>query len=348
MVSTDRLFFGLAPEFFEGDGTRLLTDVANWADLCTAPRGAPVQHPESGINNQVYEKSVLADGSPLDNRPANLPMPDVTIGRFFAAAHAVSGPDIDLFGAAGAPHALLQAACLNLGSNLTNKAGGGADPAGGLMGLHDALERLFENWQGSAAEACKDYAGSLYTFMAHELEVMAGLVDVLTAYCATVKAARRRLIGLMQAFVAAMRAKEAEDVANAQQFPWGLVAAALATVVGLGFGLAGAIEAAVIAGTEVSTTGAASVLLPPLASMAATTADKMLDSGTKYIPATDYAVAAKTYLHMANQVVEDVRSSTASLTQQVTDMLDGFMDPPPPPLTKVKFEADPHALEPAP
>jgi hypothetical protein len=40
MVNTDPGFFaGLAEEFFAEDGIRLLTDVANWAGLCTAARG---------------------------------------------------------------------------------------------------------------------------------------------------------------------------------------------------------------------------------------------------------------------------------------------------------------------
>jgi hypothetical protein len=57
------------------------------------------------------------------------------------------------------------------------------------MGLHDALDRLFEDWRGSGADAGRDYAGSVHTFMSHELQVMGGLVDAITAYCSMIVAA---------------------------------------------------------------------------------------------------------------------------------------------------------------
>ncbi|HWD00852.1 MAG TPA: hypothetical protein VG674_00060 [Amycolatopsis sp.] len=347
MVNTDPEFFaGLAEEFFEGDGIHLLTDVANWADLCTAPRGTPVQHPDSGINNQVYREETAMGPSAFDNRPATLPMANLAIENFFTAARLLSGPVLADFGAEGAPHRLLQGAFVNLGTNLTNRPGGETDPDGGMMGLHDALERLFDHWRGDAAEACKDYAGAIYTFMAHELAVIAALVDAITAYSSIVLAGRKRLIGLMRAFVGAMRAKEAEDVANAQQFPWGLVFAAGAMLVTMGFGLAAVATAVVAEGTEIAVAAGLNEVLPPLASMVATTADKLLDGGDKTIPATDYAVAAQAYLDAANQVVDDTRAAVEPLTKQITDALDRFMDPPAPPLTKVKFEADNHSLEP--
>lgn len=347
MVDTDPEFFaGLAKEFFDGDGIHLLTDVANWADLCTAPRGAPVQHPDSGINNHVTKSATAMGPSPLDNRPDNLPMPDLAIEAFFTAARLLSGPVIADFGTEGSPHHLLQGAFINLGTNLTNTPGGETDPEGGMMGLHDALERLFEHWSGDAAEACKNYAGAIYTFMAHELEVIAALVDAITAFSSIVLAGRKRLIGLMRAFVGAMRAKEAEDVAEAQQFPWGLVFAAAAMLVSMGFGLAAAVE--VVAGEVVVDVAAgANAVLPPLTSMAATTADKLLDGGDKMIPATDYATAAKAYLDAANLVVTETHDAIQPLTEQIKATLSQFMDPPAPPLTKVKFEADNHSLEPA-
>ncbi|MFJ1767437.1 hypothetical protein ACIOD2_44425 [Amycolatopsis sp. NPDC088138] len=344
MVNTDPGFFaGLAEEFFADNGIRLLTDVANWADLCTAPRGTPVQHPDSGINNHVFDENPAfghQSQSLTDNRPGNLPMANVAIDRFFTAARALSGPEIGKFAAPNAPHLLLQDGFRNLGSNLTNKPGGENDAEGGLMGLHDALDRLFENWRGSGADACRDYAGSVYTFMSHELEVIGGLVDAITAYCSVIVAARRRLIGLMRAFVGAMKAKEAEDVAEDQQFPWGLLAAGLATVVSMGFGLA-ALAA------EATAVEIADAVLPPLAGMAATTADKLLDAGDKQIPATDYAVAAQAYLTLADQVVDETRAAIEPITRQISEAARTFMEPPAPPITKVKFEAQPHALEPA-
>jgi hypothetical protein len=44
----------------------------------------------------------------LDDRPDDLPMANMTIEEFFAAARALSGPEIGKFAAPDAPHLLLQ------------------------------------------------------------------------------------------------------------------------------------------------------------------------------------------------------------------------------------------------
>ncbi|HWD00942.1 MAG TPA: hypothetical protein VG674_00535 [Amycolatopsis sp.] len=343
MANTDPRFFGLAPEFFENDGQRLLADVANWADLCTAPRGTPVRHPESGIDNHVPDQQPIGGDrtTPWDNRPDNLPMPGLTIDHFFYAARALSGPDLPAFAADAAAHRLLGDGLVNITTNLTHQPGDPNDPhsparqsSGGQMGLHDALDHLFDHWSGPAKEKCVEYAGSVYDFMTNQQEIIAGAADALLAYCSIILGARKKLINLMGGFVAAMQAKEAEDASKSTGFPWGLLIGVVATVATGGFGLVAAV------GTEALVAAVAS----PLLGVAGSVAGAVL-TGQNSITPDDYAAAAHDYLTKADEILNDAREGILAVTKSYSRM-EAAYQPPPPPLTKAQFDADHDQLEP--
>lgn len=352
MTNADAYLGGLAPEYFENDGHQLLIDVANWADLCTAKRGSPVQHPESGINNHIYDEPGAwqeKSNEMLDNRPANLPLTDLTIDHFFYAARALSGPNLAAFGDPDAAHQLLGDGLLNITTNLTNQPGDLNDPnspargpGGGQMGLHDALDHLFDNWSGGAKEKCVEYAASVYDFMTSQQKTIAEAADALLAYCSVILGARRRMINLMRGFVAAMRKREAEDVAEDQEFPWGIVALAVVAVASGGFGLAAvaAGEAAVVTAEVVD------AVAQPVLGLAGSVADKMLDGDKGTVTSADYAAAAHDYLTKADQILDDARAGILKITQSYGAMESSHGKPPPPPLTKTQFDADHHQLEP--
>ncbi|MCG3750895.1 MULTISPECIES: hypothetical protein [Amycolatopsis] len=339
------VFAGLAPEFLAD--RKLLADVANWADLCTAPRGAPVQHPESGINNHVLDDSrQWPDRSKImqDNRPANLPMPDTTINHFFYHARVLSQPQLDKF---EDPHRLLGDLLVNLTVNLTNQPGDVHDPqsparqaSGGQMGLHDALDHLFDNWSGAAKDKCLDYAGSIYDFLQHEQVIVAEAADALLAYCSVLVGARKKLVNLMRGFVSAMQKREAEDVSEDQAFPWGIVAAAVVAVASGGFGLAALPAAA-------ATAEIVNAVAQPVLGLAGNVADKMLSSGgTNSVTSADYEAAARQYFHDADAIIEDVRKGITQIAQSYGDMESRYLPPPAPPLTKAEFDANHRELEP--
>lgn len=351
-----RYIQGLSPEFYENNGTKLLTDVANWADLCTEVRENPVYHPESGIDNLVhpgeYESSNPDEHvSGADNRPDNLPMnPPLTIDHFFYAARALSGPDLEGFAKVGAAHDLLGKGLVNITVNLTDQPGDLNDPrsparqAGtGQDGLVNALHLLFENWEGTAATACAEYSAKLEEFMKAHQKVIASSADLLLAYCAIVRGARRKLIGLMGGFVDAMQKTEAEDTEASRQFQWGGLALMVGAIASGGFGLVAAVGG--------PAAGLVDVAAQPLLGVAGNVADKVLtgdekNPATSTIPAGDYADAAAAYLRATDVILNDARDGILTVTQAYNDVNHVYTQMPAAPISKSKFDDDHHQLEP--
>lgn len=350
---------GLSPEFYENNGTKLLTDVANWADLCTEVREQPVYHPESGIDNQIHPADNQSPNpdehvSGADNRPPNLPMnPPLTIDHFFYAARALSGPNLEGFAAVGAAHDLLGKGLVNVTINLTNQPGDPNDPrsparqAGtGQDGLINAMHLLFENWEGPAAKACADYSAKVAEFMTAHQKVIANSADLILAYCAIVRGARRKLIGLMGGFVDAMLKTEAEDTESARQFQWNALALAVGAIATGGFGLAPVVTAEVVEASAVI-----SAVAQPLLGVAGNVADKVLNGdkdnppATNGIPVGDYADAAAAYLRATDDVLNDAREAILRVTQAYNDVNDMYMQMPPSPIKPGPDDKD-HKIEP--
>lgn len=349
-----RYIQGLSPEFYENNGTKLLTDVANWADLCTEVREQPVYHPESGIDNQVRpgeNQSPNPDEhvSGADNRPPNLPMnPPLTIDHFFYAARALSGPNLEGFAAVGAAHDLLGKGLVNVTINLTDQPGDLNDPrsparqAGtGQDGLINAMHLLFENWEGPAAKACADYSAKVEEFMKAHQKVIATSADLILAYCTIIRGARRKLIGLMGGFVDAMLKTEAEDTEAARQLQWGALAQAVSFIASGGLGLVAA------AGGEVIEI--ANAVAQPLIGTAGNVADKLLtgeknDAPTKTVPVGDYADAAAAYLRATDDILNDARDGILKITQAYNAVNLIYTQMPPSPIKP--GPGDDHDLEP--
>ncbi|MBO0840752.1 MAG: hypothetical protein J2O49_08030, partial [Sciscionella sp.] len=227
---------------------KLLIWVANWADLCTAPRNMEVLHPGewgyASIDNRYGGDGMSGD---YENRPYDLPIPGLTIDHFFGDALALTGQEMAELGEV---YQIVVGDYVNFNRNLNNAPDDQTNVPIDQRIHQDTepefqrgLEVLFQTWTGPAREACQLYASHLIGYLETEKSIVGDFAQCLTAYGSIIRTARRNVVQHMQTFVNQMSAKAANDEAQTEHENQFAIAACSAVVAGLisgGFGAAGA------------------------------------------------------------------------------------------------------------
>jgi hypothetical protein len=328
------------------DPTELFTGIGNWADFCIAPREEVIRHPNEPIDNFPTEYDDEQEGySPYnphtaedyahDNRPPNLPMPNLTVDSFFDAANMLTGSYLDT----------ISYAWTTLRDDHNNFMQGkmSADPKSGY-GTNDffgAIEDIFNDWDGEAQQAAHVYANRLKDAFEAQVRMTGWLADSLIAYTGIVHGARRRMLDLMNAFRQTMRNKEKSSGQTERTFLIGALTAVVSAMVGAG---------ATIMTTE---TGLGIAVSAQFISLAIGITNQLLTGSNGSVDGDDYADIAVSYLKHAGEVVADMKTAIDRLVdgndpQNPMRFLDDdskWLPVPPPPVTRKQFDENPNAID---